>query len=80
MSHSIDYRHRNKQWLIEEYINKQKSVRELSRETRKSRNTIKIWLRKFAIPIRQSDNEIVKRQKIISGERHPKRDGKGKFV
>jgi len=40
--------------LIEQYINQQKSIRELSREFKKDRSTFKYWLQKYNIPIRSN--------------------------
>jgi hypothetical protein len=43
---------KDKEWLIEHYIIKQKSLRELSREFKKDKTTFAYWLNKYGIKIR----------------------------
>lgn len=68
-------RHRDRDWLIAEYVKAQKSLGQISRETGKSVNTLKIWLTHFGIPLRKPNDDIIKEQKVHRGNNHPRFKG-----
>ena len=63
--------YRNKEWLYNEYVNLEKPVKQIRRENGWGVNTIKRWLRKFNVPIRQLDNNIVRKQMSNNLSDHP---------
>ena len=70
---------------MHEYVILQKSVKQIRRENGWGVNTIKRWLRKYDIPIRQIDNKIVHEQMAHKLENHPrwgerKRKTNGKYL
>ncbi len=66
---------REKQWLFQQYVELQKSIHQIRRETGLGYNTIKRWLRKYDISIRQ-DDEVVRNQKSHKLRKNPNWKGK----
>ena len=66
---------RNKEWAVEQYVLLQKSIHQIRRETGLGYNTIKRWLHRYGIIIRQ-DDEIVRNQKSLKLTNNPHWKGK----
>jgi len=67
---------RDREWLFNQYIELQKSVKQIRRETGLGINTIKRWLRYFEIPLRDIHDDIIRKQRGHTGNKHPKWLGK----
>ncbi len=65
-----------KQFLYDEYVLGQKSVKQIRREYGWGINTIKRWLRYHEIPLRDISDDIIRKQKGQTGNKNPKWLGK----
>ena len=61
--------YRNKDWLIKQYIEENKSIKQISIECGTRYETIRLWLVKFNIPRRKNYNRKKQRPKCLNCEK-----------
>ena len=66
----------NREFLYEQYVTQQKSVKQIRREFGWGINTIKRWLRYHEIPLRDIRDDIIRRQRGHTGNKNPRWLGK----
>ena len=66
----------SKEFLYDQYVTQQKSVKQIRREFGWGINTIKRWLRYHEIPLRDIRDDIIRKQRGHTGNKNPRWLGK----
>lgn len=53
------YLYRNKEWLIENYVNKKRKISSLAKECKVDQSTVNTWIHKFKIPLKKIDENKI---------------------